>query len=71
MKIWEYMQLEVRGWPNAGAEMAYVDATKSTVGRNNLFRALNALGGKGWEAIQMESQPQTGVTKVYLKRAKS
>ena len=68
MRIWEYMELEIRGWPNATAQMEYVDTTKSTVGRKNLLEAMNALGGKGWEAIQVETVQGQGAARVYLKR---
>jgi hypothetical protein len=62
------MELEVKNWPRAGDPMEMVDRTKSTVGRKQLVEALNALGGKGWEAAYFETMQGAGTTRVFLRK---
>lgn len=69
MPIWEYMELEVLNWPKTGEEMSQIEAGKATVGRKRLVEALNRLGGKGWEAYNMEAY-QSGLKAVHLKKVK-
>ena len=69
MHIWEYLELEVKNWPRASEDMSAVEEGKATVGRKNLIAGLNALGGKGWEAFNIEFS-QSGLTRVYLKRVR-
>ena len=69
MPIWEYMELEIMNWPKANEEMSLQDGGKASVGRKRLVEALNRLGGKGWEAYNMEVY-QNGVKSVHLKKVK-
>jgi hypothetical protein len=68
--VWEYMELEVLNWPKTANEMSPIEAGKATVGRKNLIEAMNRLGGKGWEAFNMESVQGSGLKFVYLRKVK-
>ena len=69
MPIWEYMEIEVMNWPKTNDEMSVDESGKATVGRKRLVEALNRLGGKGWEAFNMEAY-QSGLKFVHLKKVK-